>query len=143
MECERQKVRLAHGRRTADHLGNTRGQAWLPQAVGTCCRVPAVFSAAGDAAQRSGRAPAPGRANCGTGEAGDAEAFAVTSRRKTRIATVGFGFAILFLVMAALIAWWANDQRKDALAGELIATAENLAKQHPDQSSCGVGRSGR
>jgi hypothetical protein len=63
-----------------------------------------------------------------------AEAFAIASRRKTRIATIGFGFAMLFLMMALSMARWANNQRKDALAGELIATAENLTKDELDQS---------
>ncbi len=63
-----------------------------------------------------------------------AETFAAASRRKTRIATAGFGLAMLFFLMAAAVAWWANDQRKDALAGELLAMAENLAKNNPDQS---------
>ena len=44
----------------------------------------------------------------------------------TVLVSLVIGLSLLFYV--------ANSQRKDALSGELIAIAENLSKQHPDQS---------
>ena len=63
-----------------------------------------------------------------------AEAFAASSRRKTYVATTGFGLAMLFFLVAVAVAWWTYSLSKEALAREYVAIAEKLAKSNPDQS---------
>jgi len=71
-----------------------------------------------------------------------AQAFAEASRRKTRIAMVGVVVAVVFFLVAAAVAWWANRQKsqaermaRDATAEQLVAKAENLPKDHLTQSA--------
>ncbi len=64
-----------------------------------------------------------------------AQAYAESSRRKTRIAIVLGTIAVLFFLVAVAAAWRANQEKMRAESGELVARAENLAKDFPDQSA--------
>jgi hypothetical protein len=71
-----------------------------------------------------------------------AQDYAEASSRKTRIARTVGAIAVLFFLVAAWAAWWADQEKtraermaRDAISGELAATAETISKDHPDQSS--------
>lgn len=71
-----------------------------------------------------------------------AQVYAESSGRKTRIATAIGTIAVVCFVIAAAAAWWANQEKtraeglaREAISGELTAKAENLTHDSPDQSA--------
>jgi len=70
-----------------------------------------------------------------------AQAFAKASRRRSVIAMIAAGIAIAFAVASGIFYLHADQEKtraekmaRDAQAGELIATAENLVNSNPDQA---------